>query len=46
VLHRLCAHLRPGGFLLVGHAETSAGGGLPGMRPIASTIWQREETGA
>jgi chemotaxis protein methyltransferase CheR len=43
VLERLCGHLRPGGFLLVGHSEASAGAGLPGMRPVASTVWQREE---
>lgn len=42
VLKRLCAHLRPGGFLVVGHAESAAGGGLPGMRPVRPTVWQRE----
>ena len=42
VLARLCTHLRPNGFLLVGHSETAAGAGLAGMRPVASTIWQRE----
>jgi chemotaxis methyl-accepting protein methylase len=41
VLERLCGHLRPGGFLLVGHAETSAGADLAGMRQVGSTIWQR-----
>jgi chemotaxis methyl-accepting protein methylase len=46
VLTRLCSHLRPGGFLLVGHSETAAGNGLAGMRPVVSTIWQREEEGA
>ncbi len=46
VLERLCGHLRPGGFLFVGHAETSAGADLPGMRPAGSTIWQKVEGAA
>ena len=46
VLARLCSHLRPGGFLLVGHSETAAGNGLAGLRPVMSTVWQREEEGA
>lgn len=43
VLARLCSHLRPGGFLIVGHSETAAGAALRGMRSVMSTIWQREE---
>ncbi|NGM20719.1 chemotaxis protein CheR [Roseomonas stagni] len=41
VLRRLCAHLRPGGFLIVGHSETAAGATLRGMRGVMSTIWQK-----
>ncbi|WP_203069889.1 CheR family methyltransferase [Falsiroseomonas ponticola] len=43
VLARLAAHLRPGGFLIVGHSETAAGATLRGVRSVMSTIWQREE---
>jgi chemotaxis methyl-accepting protein methylase len=46
VLGRLCSHLRPGGFLIVGHSETAAGAGLRGMRPMMSTIWQKAGDGA
>ena len=29
VLERLCRHLRPGGYLFLGHSESLAGFGLP-----------------
>ena len=41
VLDQLCHHLRPGGFLFLGHSETLTGFGLP-LRPVATTIFQRE----
>ena len=40
VLDQLCHHLRPGGFLFLGHSETLTGFGLP-LRPIAATIFRR-----
>ncbi|MEP9375392.1 CheR family methyltransferase [Aquabacter sp. CN5-332] len=40
VLEQLCTHLRPGGFLFMGHSETLTGFGLP-LRPVATTIFQR-----
>jgi chemotaxis protein methyltransferase CheR len=40
VLTRLCDHLRPGGYLIVGHSETGAGEGLPVVQ-VMSTIFQR-----
>lgn len=46
VLDRLASHLRPGGFLVVGHAESAAGAGLAGMEPVRPTIWRREEARA
>jgi chemotaxis protein methyltransferase CheR len=41
VLRRLGDHLRPGGYLFLGHSESLAGFGLA-FRPIAATIFQRE----
>lgn len=41
VLERLCGHLRPGGYLILGHSESTAGATLP-MRPVAATIFRRE----
>lgn len=40
VLSRLCDHLRPGGYLFMGHSETLAGFGLP-LRAVATTVFQR-----
>jgi chemotaxis protein methyltransferase CheR len=40
VLQELCEHLRPGGFLFLGHSETLAGPGLP-LHPVASSAFQR-----
>lgn len=40
VLTELCEHLKPGGYLFLGHSETMAGFGLP-LRPAATTIFQR-----
>lgn len=44
VLGRLALHLRPGGFLIVGHSESMAGTGVPGLEQVSSTIFRR--TGA
>ncbi|SDO66024.1 chemotaxis protein methyltransferase CheR/two-component system, chemotaxis family, response regulator CheB [Methylobacterium phyllostachyos] len=41
VLGRLAQHLRPGGFLIVGHSESMAGTGVPGLEQVSSTIFRR-----
>jgi chemotaxis protein methyltransferase CheR len=41
VLRRLCTHLRKGGFLILGHSESLAGGDLQFMRQVAPTIFRR-----
>lgn len=40
VLEQLCHHLRPGGFLFLGHSETLTGFGLP-LHPVATTVFRR-----
>ncbi|WP_247878070.1 CheR family methyltransferase [Azospirillum sp. TSO22-1] len=40
VVERLCGHLRPGGFLLLGHSESMAGADLP-LTQVAPTIFRR-----
>jgi chemotaxis protein methyltransferase CheR len=40
VLDQLCHHLRPGGFLFLGHSETLTGFGLP-LHPVATTVFRR-----
>jgi chemotaxis protein methyltransferase CheR len=40
VLTRLCGHMRPGGFLFLGHSESIAGFDLP-VKPIGSTMFRR-----
>lgn len=40
VLQRLCAHLRPGGYLFLGHSESIVGIDLP-VTQIANTVFQR-----
>ncbi|RVU21961.1 protein-glutamate O-methyltransferase CheR [Methylobacterium oryzihabitans] len=41
VLTRLAGHLRPGGYLVVGHSESMAGTGVPGLIQDASTVFRR-----
>ena len=41
VLSRLATHLQPGGFLVVGHSESMAGAGVPGLEQVSSTIFGR-----
>lgn len=45
VLSRLTSHLRPGGYLLLGHSESMAGAGVPGLRSVAPTIYQADPVG-
>mgnify|MGYP002723429374 CR=1 FL=1 len=40
VLQGLCDHLRPGGFLFLGHSESAAGVDLP-VRQVANTVFQK-----
>lgn len=41
VLGRLCAMLKPGGYLAIGHSESITGLSLP-LRQVANTLFQRE----
>jgi chemotaxis protein methyltransferase CheR len=41
VVSRLCDHLRPGGFLFLGHAESLAGSNLP-VVPVGPSMFCRE----
>jgi chemotaxis protein methyltransferase CheR len=41
VLGRLCEHLRPGGYLFLGHSESIVGIDLP-VTQIANTVFQRD----
>ena len=40
VLKRLCCHLRPGGYLFLGHSESIIGIDLP-VKQIANTVFQK-----
>jgi chemotaxis protein methyltransferase CheR len=40
VLQRLCEHLRPGGYLFLGHSETIASFDLP-LAPVGPTVFRR-----
>jgi chemotaxis protein methyltransferase CheR len=40
VLNNLCDHLRPGGYLILGHSESIVGVDLP-VTPVAHTVFQR-----
>ena len=41
VLERLCDHIRPGGYLFLGHSESIVGLNLP-VTQIANTVFQRD----
>lgn len=45
VVSHLCTHLRPGGFLFVGHTEALSGHGLP-IRPISNAVFVLDKTQA
>jgi chemotaxis protein methyltransferase CheR len=40
VVDRLCSHLRPGGYLMVGHSESMVHNGSTGLKQIQPTIFQ------
>jgi chemotaxis methyl-accepting protein methylase len=41
VVRKLCGHLKPGGFLFLGHSESMAAGGQLSMKQIAPTVFRR-----
>ena len=45
VVARQCHHLRPGGYLFIGHTETISGLELP-LAGVSSSVWRRTGTGA
>lgn len=45
VLSRLASHLRPGGYLMLGHSESMAGTGVDGLRPVVPTVYQAGPAG-
>ncbi len=40
VVEQLCNHLRPGGYLLVGHSESMIHSAVPGLKQVQPTIFQ------
>jgi chemotaxis protein methyltransferase CheR len=40
VISRLASHLRPGGYLLLGHSESMAGAGIDGLEQVVPTVYQ------
>ncbi|TPQ36403.1 chemotaxis protein CheR [Bradyrhizobium guangdongense] len=40
VVQQLCSHLRPGGYLLVGHSESMVHSAVPGLKQVQPTIFQ------
>lgn len=40
VVDRLCGHLRPGGYLMVGHSESMVNQGTVGFKQVQPTIFQ------
>lgn len=45
VVDRLCSHLRPGGYLLVGHSESMVHQGSVGLKQVQPTIFRIENKG-
>ena len=40
VVEQLCAHLRPGGYLMVGHSESMVHSVVPGLKQVQPTIFR------
>ncbi len=40
VVDRLCSHLRPGGYLMVGHSESMVHSVVPGLKQVQPTIFR------
>ncbi len=43
VVRRLMSHLRPGGYLILGHSESMAGQGIDGLDQVKPTIYQNTQ---
>ena len=41
VIERLAGHLRPGGYLVVGHSESMAGAGVDSLSQVTSTVFRK-----
>jgi chemotaxis protein methyltransferase CheR len=41
ILKKLCRHIRPGGWLILGHSETLTGMSMP-LRGVAPTVYERQ----
>ena len=41
VLERLATHLRPGGYIIVGHSESMSVAGVSGLTQVTSTVFRR-----
>jgi chemotaxis protein methyltransferase CheR len=44
VVTRLVSHLRPGGYLILGHSESMAGGNQPAISQVVPTIFRKNVT--
>jgi chemotaxis protein methyltransferase CheR len=42
VVSRLASHLRPGGYLILGHSESMAGSGAGALRQVMPTVFQAD----
>lgn len=42
VIERLVSHLRPGGYLMLGHSESMAGSGIAGLQQVVPTVYQAD----
>lgn len=40
VVEQLCSHLRPGGYLMVGHSESMVHSVVPGLRQVQPTVFR------
>ncbi len=43
VVRRLMSHLRPGGYLILGHSESMAGARIEGLESVKPTIYRTDE---
>ena len=43
VVRRLISHLKPGGYLILGHSESMAGAGIDGLDQVKPTIYQNNQ---
>jgi len=40
VIEQLCSHVRPGGYLMVGHSESMIHSAVPGLKQVQPTVFQ------